>query len=176
MTISRTSKKLDISTNNVILLGSSRGGELVLNFASNFEFKGVIALVPASVTVPNPQNRNPTSSLTFNHKQIEFLNIDAAILKREGWSEAVEKSVKNQKESSPAFIRVENIKGFSILTSGKSDNLWPSYYMCNSMIERIEKNDFKFPYSHIAFEGGHKPSTHFSEVFTFLDEKLAKKQ
>lgn len=78
----------------------------------------------------------------------------------------------NQKESNSAFIKVENIKGFVILTSGKSDNLWPSYYMCNSMIERMKKNNFNFPFSHIAFDGGHKPSTHFAKVFALLDEQL----
>lgn len=171
-TISQTSKQLDIPTKNIVLLGSSRGGELVLNLASNFEFQGVIALVPSSVTIPNLRNKYPTSSWTLNHEQIGFIGIDEAVLKREGWSKAVKRSVMNQKESNSAFIKVENIKGFVILTSGKSDNLWPSYYMCNSMIERMKKNNFNFPFSHIAFDGGHKPSTHFAKVFALLDEQL----
>lgn len=67
-TISQTSKQLDIPTKNIVLLGSSRDGELVLNLASNFEFQGVIALVPSSVTIPNLRNKYPTSSWTLNHE------------------------------------------------------------------------------------------------------------
>ncbi len=174
-TIVKTSEQLDISTNNVILLGSSRGGELVLNLASNFEFKGVIALVPANITVPSLQNKKPTSSWILNQKQIEFINIDEKILKREGWLNAIEKSLAIQEKASAAFIKVENIQGFVLLTSGKADKLWPSYQMCNAMIERMEKNNFNFPYAHIAFEGGHTPATHWSEVFAFLDKHLKNK-
>ena len=103
-------------------------------------------------------------------QQIEFIDIEETVLKKEGWFKAVEKSVMNQKESNPGFIKVENIKGFVILTSGKYDDLWPSNYMCNKMIERMERNNFNFPYSHISFEGGHNSSTHWPEVFAFLDE------
>jgi esterase/lipase len=170
--IQQTGKNLNISNDNIVLLGASRGGELILNLASNFKFRGVIALVPSSVTIPNLQNKNPTSSWILNQKQIEFIDIEETVLKKEGWSKAVEKSVKNQKASNPGFIKAENIKGFVILTSGKSDDLWPSYYMCNKMIERMEKNNFNFPYSHISFEGGHNPSTHWPEVFAFLDEVI----
>lgn len=171
-TIAKIGKNLTISNDNIVLLGASRGGELILNLASNFEFRGVIALVPSSVTVPNFHNKKLCSSWVLNNKEVEFIKIDEKVLNKEGWSIALKNSLNKQNESSPGFIPVENMNGFVLLTSGKTDNAWPSYDMCNYMIDRMKRNDFNFPYSHISFKGGHNPSTHWSEVFAFLDEVI----
>jgi len=82
----------------------------------------------------------------------------------------------NQKESSAGIIKVEDIKGFVLFTSGKEDASWPSYEMCNQMIDRLERNDFQLPYAHLAFKGGHSSSSHWPEIFTFLDKQLVKEQ
>ena len=171
-TIVQTSNRLNIPVQEVILLGSSRGGELVLNLASHFEFRGVIALVPSSVTVPYFQNKTVTSSWIVNQEPIPFIDIDQKMVKKEGWPMAVQKFLRTQTDSSTGIIKVENSKGFVLLTSGKTDQSWPSYDMCNSMVERMKKHEFKFPYQHIAFDGGHQSSIHFPKVFAFLDELL----
>ncbi len=83
-TIRQTSIRLNIPVNEVILLGASRGGELVLNLASNCEFQGVMALVPSSVTVPNLQNKKPTSSWILNNQPVEFIRVDERIVDKKG--------------------------------------------------------------------------------------------
>ena len=67
---------------------------------------------------------------------------------------------------------MENIKGLVFLSSGKTDELWPSLLMCNDMVDRLKKNDFKFYYEHVSFDGGHQPSKHWDTVFKFIDEHV----
>lgn len=168
--IQSISSRLEIVSSRIVLLGASRGGELVLNLASHYDFPGVIALVPSNVTVPNLNNKAPTSSWTLNDKEVPFIQIDEKEVNQEGWSPALKKSLSGQQEDSPGFIPVENINGFVFLTSGKTDTMWPSFDMCNGIMNRLKINNFQHPFVHEAFEQGHNPSTHWPKVFEFLDE------
>jgi len=171
-TIINISKNIEITSNNIVLLGASRGGELVLNLAAKYDFKGVIALVPSSVTVPNLNNKIAISSWTLKEKEIPFLNVNEKTIKSNDWHAALEEALLNLEDTNPAFIPIEDIHGFIFLSSGKSDTAWPSYNMCQYMEERLKKNHFLYPYTHQAFDNGHNPSTHWEEVFNFLDQHI----
>lgn len=171
-TVMQTGERLHIPASEIILLGASRGGELVLNLASHFDFKGVIALVPSNLTVPYLEHKKPVSSWLLHQKPLEFADIDKSAVNEKGWAEALENYSDSQKESNTGFIPIENIKGFILLTSGKNDKTWPSYKMCNAMIERLKDKDFKFLFSHLAFDGGHASFSHWPGIFAFLDEQV----
>ncbi len=171
-TISHISSRLDIKPSNVLLLGASRGGELVLNLGSRTECLGVVALVPSSITVANISSKVATSSWTWKDEEIPFLKMDSKIVKTDGWAKALTRAMLKEENYRTAAIPVEKIPGFVFLSSGKEDDLWPSYRMCNDIADRLKKKDFEKPYLHKAFDGGHSPSGHWDEVFEFLDRNM----
>ena len=173
-TIHNISHDLGIGYSDILLVGGSRGGELVLNLAGPFSFMGVIAMVPSNITIPNHNNKKTTSSWTFNDIEVPYFDIDKILIRYKGWSKAIEESLTTQHQNNPALIPIENINGFVLLTSGKLDELWPSYKMCNIMIDRLNKKNFKFPFEHIAFNDGHSSSSHWPDIFKFLDDQLVR--
>jgi uncharacterized protein len=171
-TIKNVSKRIKLDSNKIILIGASRGAELALNLACRYSAIGVIALVPSSVSIPYIDNNKSKSSWMFGNKEVPYLKLPYDLIKKEGWLKTIENELKKEKEAEESFIKVENIKGFIILTSGKTDELWPSLQMCNAMVDRLKKNDFKYNYEHVTFDGGHQPSKHWDIVFKFIDEHV----
>ena len=51
--------------------------------------------------------------------------------------------------------KVENINGPIILISGKNDQIWPSEKMCNQIVDRLKKNNFKHDFKHVALDTDH---------------------
>ena len=54
-----------------------------------------------------------------------------------------------------ALIKVENINGSVILVSGTADELWPSSFMSDRAMDRMEKYNFTHPKVHWALMGDH---------------------
>lgn len=168
-TIKSISRQIKIDSNKIVLIGASRGAELALNLASRHNFLGVVALVPPSVSFPNVNKKKNTPSWTFNNKEVPYLNLPYSKINEDGLVKAIETALKNKEEVENASIKVENIRGFIFLSSGKNDEIWPSEQMCNDIVRRLEKNNFKYDYEHVSFEGGHQPSKHWEKVFEFID-------
>lgn len=101
-----------VDSTRIVLLGTSRGGELVLNLAANFHgFDAVVAVVPSSVTVPARIGRNATSSWTLEQKQLPFLSFSTEaenLVKEEGFYDGMSLALKGSNAESE--IKVENIK------------------------------------------------------------------
>ena len=169
-TITAVRDRLGITPEKTILLGASRGGELVLNLASYYQFGGVIAMVPANVTIPSYAGKQPTSSWMAGNKEVPFISLDEQSIHREGWHNTLLTALSTIDVDDPAHIPVEQSQGFVLLTSGKSDALWPSFEMCEALIRRLEQKGFPHPFKHQAYVGGHNPSGHWKEVFQFLDQ------
>lgn len=73
MTISNHPK---INKNKIAVLGSSRGGELVLNLASRYkDIDAVVALVPSYVTFPSVTITSNTSAWTVNDEELNYVRI-----------------------------------------------------------------------------------------------------
>jgi uncharacterized protein len=162
-----------INSGKIALLGSSRGGELVLNLASRYkDFDAVVALVPAHATFPSEQSLN-TSAWTFNEKEVPYFRIPfATILASIGGSKksAWENILANELTERNSLIEVEKIDGPVLLLSAADDETWPSQYMCEQIANRLQEKQFKYYYKHYAFEGGHYDTRkHFDEVFAFLN-------
>ena len=71
-----------------------------------------------------------------------------------------------------SFIKVENIDAPIILISGKYDQIWPSEKMCNQIIDRLEKNNFKYDFEHIALDTDHFLFSSNKEIIDIIDAKL----
>lgn len=174
-TIQNIGQKLGISYKKMLLVGASRGGELVLNLSCRFDFMGVVAIVPSNITIPSYMKKQTTSSWTFNDTEVPYYDIGEELVENEGWANAITQSLATLDQNHPGVIPIENINGFVLLTSGKEDKLWPSYEMCGKMIDRLNKKNFQFPFEHIAFNDGHDATSHWPRIFSFLDQQLHEK-
>ena len=171
----------NINKNKIALLGSSKGGELVLNLASRYnDFDAVIALVPSHVTFPGYTSTLNTSAWTYNDKEVDFINIPYYKLI---WNmiQSDAKSKQNvikesEKSSESSFIKVEKITAPILLMSARNDQLWPSDYMSEMVMKRLKENEFEYHYEHFSFEGSHYDTKkHFDVVFKFLNEHFKPK-
>jgi uncharacterized protein len=163
-----------IDKSRIILMGGSRGGELVLNLASKYDdFKGVIAMSTSNVSFPAITWSANTSSWTYKNKELPYVpapfkTIFPAI---KGDLYTAHKMMLEDKEAvKKAEIEVENIKGSILIISGKNDEQWPAPEMSDQIIERLKHNNFKYYYAHIKLNGGHNaPMENFNLVHDFLE-------
>jgi uncharacterized protein len=163
-----------IDKSRIILMGGSRGGELVLNLASKYDdFKGVIAMSTSNVSFPAITWSANTSSWTYKNKELPYVpapfkTIFPAI---KGDLYTAHKMMLEDKEAvKKAEIKVENIKGSILIISGKNDDQWPAPEMSDQIIERLKHNNFKYYYAHIKLNGGHiAPMENFNLVYDFLN-------
>ncbi|MFK8056310.1 MAG: acyl-CoA thioester hydrolase/BAAT C-terminal domain-containing protein [Saprospiraceae bacterium] len=167
----------NIDASNIVLIGGSKGGELILNLASRFtQYKAVIAMSTSNVTFPALTWAANTSCWTYQNEAVPYvpagLNTISPALKGDLYSAHAlmledEVAVKN------AEIPVEHINGPVLLISGEKDNQWPASEMSDRIIERLESNSFKHYYTHVILNGGHvAPLEQFHLVYDFLEEHV----
>ena len=176
-TIKRISDHPKISKDKIALLGSSRGGELVLTLASIYkDFNAVVALVPPHVRFPSATLTANTSAWTFNGQELSYLKIPYAAIGPALRGESLrlaEITLENEGDMPESIIPVEKINGPILLLSAKGDALWPSAYMSERIADRLRDNNFKYYFEHVSFEGGHHDTKkHFDKVFEFLNNHL----
>ncbi|MEP2026220.1 MAG: acyl-CoA thioester hydrolase/BAAT C-terminal domain-containing protein [Reichenbachiella sp.] len=169
--------KNNLTSNKIALIGGSKGGELILNLASQYSvFSCVIALVPSHVSFPAHTPWMNTSSWTLNEEELTYVPASFAALSpllSGQLGEAFEVMLKDKKATKAALIPVERIQGSILLLSAENDEQWPSSYMCDQIIKRLEDQSFPYPHKHIKVPGGHgAPLKEFDEIFQFLDENF----
>jgi len=168
-----------LDTSRIILMGASKGGELVLNLASRFaHFKGVIALSTSHVSFPALTIAANTSSWQFNDQEVVYVPAPfktiIPALKGDLYSAFV-MMLDNEKTVALAEIEVEKINGPILILSGTQDDQWPATRMSDQIINRLAKKEFKYSYQHLPFEGGHiEPLNHFDKIFNFLEVEFRK--
>ena len=166
-----------IDQSKIILFGGSRGGELALNLASRYgEFSGVIAASTSNVSFPAITWSANTSSWTYKNQAVPYvpapLKTIGPALKGDLYA-AHAMMLEDEKSVKKAEIQVEKINGPILILSGKNDDQWPAPEMSNRIMERLEKNNFKFHKEHIMLEGGHiEPLNQFNLVYDFLEKHL----
>jgi uncharacterized protein len=162
-----------IDKSRIILMGASRGGELVLNLASKYDdFKGVIAMSTSNVTFPAITWSANTSSWTYKSQELPYVPAPFKTifpaLKGDLYT-AHKMMLENKEAVKKAEIEVENIKGSILIISGKNDEQWPAREMSDQIIERLKHNNFKYYHAHIKLNGGHiAPMENFNLVHDFL--------
>lgn len=166
-----------IDEDRIALIGGSKGGELVLNLASRFDdFGAVVAVVPSHVSFPALTFMANTSGWTYDEKEVPYVpatmkTVGPAI--RGDLHEAFSIMLKDSAAVQRSEIAVENIKGSILLVSATEDEMWPSKWMSDQVIKRLDEKDFQYVYEHMVVEGGHtEPLDHFEEALEFLEENF----
>ena len=173
-TILAVAQNPKIDKSQIILMGGSRGGELVLNLASKFDdFKGVIAMAPSNVSFPAITWSANTSSWTYKNEEVPYVPAPFKTifpaLKGDLYT-AHSMMLEDKEAVKKAEIKVENTNGAILLLSGINDEQWPATEMSDQIIERLEQNNFKHPYTHIKLNGGHiAPLHNFNHIYDFLE-------
>jgi pimeloyl-ACP methyl ester carboxylesterase len=176
-TILNRAKHSKIDASKIVLMGGSRGGELVLNLASRFpQFNGVIAMSTSHVSFPAITWSANTSSWTYKEEEVPYvpatLKTISPAIKGDLYT-AHSIMLEDETAVQIAEIHVENIKGPIFIMSGKNDELWPATTMSNKLMERLEKNNFNYYKEHAILEGGHiAPLERFDLVYDFLEKHV----
>ena len=161
-----------VNANQIVLIGGSRGGELVLLLASlDSDVDGVIAISPSHVIwqgLPhNPLNLiSPKAAWTLHGKKLTYLRHHRhwpSTWKMINGGNQInfmnfhESSLRNERNVARAAIKVEKIKGPIMLIAGKQDCMWPSYKSCRIMEHRLDSLNFAYPVESLYYEdAGHK--------------------
>lgn len=166
-----------IDDSRILLIGGSRGGELVLNLASRYlDFAGVIAMSTSNVSFPAITWFANTSSWTYQGEELPYVpapfkTIIPAI--KGDLFTAHSMMLEDTEAMQLAEIEVEKINGPVLLLSGKEDDQWPATLMSDRICERLKFHEFQHFYEHIALDGGHTaPRDHFYLVYEFLTQQF----
>ena len=171
LTIARRHPQID--TSRIILMGASKGGELVLNLASRYScFKGVITLSTSHVSFPALTISANTSSWTYHDAPVPFVPAPFKTiwpaLKHDLYG-AFSMMLEDTVAVTQAEIEVEKINGSILILSANEDEQWPATKMSHRLVERLDQKNFQHPYKHIVLKGGHiEPLNHFNRVYEFL--------
>lgn len=171
LSIARHNPQID--TSQIILMGASKGGELVLNLASRYPyFKGVIALSTSHVSFPALTLSANTSSWTYYDEPVKYVPAPFKTI----WPAlkgdlhgAFSMMLENQEAIALAQIEVEKINGPILIISPDQDEQWPSLWMSEQIIERLKLKNFAHEVHHVIVKGTHnEPLNHFNQVYNFL--------
>jgi uncharacterized protein len=162
-----------IDKTKIILIGGSKGGELVLNLASKFDdFEGIIALSAPNVSFPALTWSANTSCWSINNKEVPYVasNLKTILPALKGDLYTAHMVMMEDKQAAiKAEIEVENIKCPILLISGIHDEQWPATDMSDKIVERLKNNKFKYDYTHVKLNGAHiAPLENFNLVYDFL--------
>jgi uncharacterized protein len=172
LSIARRTPQID--TARIILMGASKGGELVLNLASRYAcFKGVIALSSSHVSFPAITVSANTSSWMFNDQEVIYVPAPFKTI----WPAlkgdllgAFSIMLENTEAVAQAEIEVEKINGPILIISADQDEQWPAAKMSQELVERLARKNFAHHYEHMVVKGMHtEPMNHFDKVYAFLD-------
>lgn len=143
------------------VVGVSKGGELALLLASrDRRLTAVVAFVPSSAVFQSIAEGWPTtSSWSFEGKDVPFVPYLITESFRPDRLATMYRESLDQPEAAEAVIEVERIHGPILLLSGKADTLWPSTYMSEQVMQRLEAKSFPYGFEHVAYDdAGHRIS------------------
>jgi uncharacterized protein len=172
LSIARRTPQID--TARIILMGASKGGELVLNLASRYScFKGVIALSASHVSFPAITLSANTSSWIYNNEEVKYVPAPFKTI----WPAlkgdlhgAFSIMLENTNAVAQSEIQVEKINGSILILSADEDEQWPATKISEQLVERLERKKFAHRYEHIVVRGAHiEPLNQFDKVYAFLD-------
>lgn len=145
-------KRPEIDPTKIVLMGESRGGELVLLLASKRpDIAGVIAYSPSDVVwagIVPPWNK---PSWTDDGKPIPYLVTmpEKSEPLLTAFKRTLDTAVPDLLQA--ATIQVENIHCPVLLISSQSDNLWPSSKMADAVAVRLKAHAFAYPVENVQF-------------------------
>ena len=179
--IAAAKKRLQIDSNQIAVIGGSRGADLALLLGSYYrDIDAVVAMSASHAVFPGHTQDFTSSCWTFKGEQLPFIPVnDQAVpflMKRDlrgTFTAMMQDSIAEQK----SLIKVERIHGTVLLLSADKDEMIPAVQMGEKMAARLKAHQFKYPYQHIVYQGSHtEPTKHFDQVFDFLDRHFLKRK
>ncbi|MGH6888790.1 MAG: alpha/beta hydrolase [Rhizomicrobium sp.] len=145
-------KRPEVNPDRIVLMGESRGGELVLLLASlRPDVAGVIAYSPSNYVWAgiDPTYRNPAWRL--GGRPVPFLTVRTFSFKHAvaSFEHAIATATPAQRAA--AAIPVEKIHGPVLLISSKTDNLWPSSEMSDAVEARLKAHHFRYRIENVQY-------------------------
>jgi pimeloyl-ACP methyl ester carboxylesterase len=176
-------QKGSVKPNEYGLVGVSRGAELALLLAARHpEVKVVVAIAPGSVVFPGPPTgildifSGEHSAWSEKGKELTFVPIPYNWSTLSGMisgnrTRMFENALLDTERVKAAAIPVEKIQGPVFLASYTRDQVWPSVFMSRQIINRLHSYNFRFPYQHKSYVGGHSEWSKEpcrTDIITFL--------
>ncbi|MEJ0106609.1 MAG: acyl-CoA thioester hydrolase/BAAT C-terminal domain-containing protein [Bacteroidota bacterium] len=157
--IAEAIKNPAINKNKIAIVGGSRGADLALLLGSYYnDISCVVGIVPSHAVFPGHTQEFNSSCWTFQGKELPFIPVNeeaVPFLMKRDLRGAFEAMLKDSVAEKKSLIKVERINGPILLLSATKDEICPSTPMSEKMITRLQTNQFKYHYQHIAIEGGH---------------------
>jgi dienelactone hydrolase len=161
--ITWASRQSVVDSSKIILLGVSRGAELVLLLASHYpQVKGVVAFAPGCFILPNAVDTKDSiashSSWTWRGEPLPFAPL--RVLQDDNqetinYRHYIEPLLSNA-DKNAYTIPVEKAKGPILLLSGEEDQTWPSAEMANLIEQRLKHKQYPYAVRNIVFaDAGH---------------------
>ena len=166
-----------VNPQRTAIIGGSRGGDLALLLGSYYrDINCIVGIVASHVSFPGHTTHFSTSAWQYKGAALPYVPVNEesvpALMKRD-LRGAFEAMLKDSVAEKNAFIKVERINGPVFLLSATKDEICPSQQMADKMMQRLKEKQFKYPYQHVAIEGGHaEPLKHFKLVFEFLEKNF----
>jgi dienelactone hydrolase len=143
----------EIDPDKIVLMGESRGGELVLLVASlRPDLAGVIAYSPSHVVWGGIEPTWSRPAWTLGGKPVAYVH--STYVKGETLLAMFNRTLANAKpeELAAAAIAVENIHAPVLFISSRRDKLWPSAAMSNAAEARMREHHFAFSIENLQFD------------------------
>ena len=142
-----------INPDKIVLMGESRGGELVLLLGSlRPDVAGVIAYSPSHVIWAGLDPTYSQPAWTLQGKALPFLKTSYKFgapfltMFENALAGATPKTL------AAVSIPVENIHGPVLFISSKTDHLWPASFMSNAAAARLKAHAFTYPVTNLQFD------------------------
>jgi len=147
-----------ISSKEIFVHGTSKGGELALLLASRYkQIKKVVAVEPHAYCFQALNGMNSgknVSSWSHRGESIPFIEIDNNIFFEDqkksiekgipfGFASTYKKSIEKAVNKEEARIKVENSEADIFMIVGKEDNIWNSYDGSLVILDNLKKSNYK---------------------------------
>jgi len=150
--------KKGVDTTRIAIISISKGTEPALWLASRHSnISLVVAASPSNLiwqSISKDGYSSPKSSWTKNKKPLPFIEYDYS----KGYYPVINlyKCALEKTIDTNAYIPVENAKATIVLLSGDQDNIWPSSFMANELVNRLKNKNYSYPIIFKNFTGaGH---------------------
>lgn len=157
----------EIDPKRIGVIGGSRGGELALVLGSRFpQLRVVVAKVPSHVVWPGccDEESFEKPSWTWRGKGLTAMpKPEIAYRAKEYWPEVRDDwlgfywlGLGDTSAEAAAVIPVEKINGPVLMITGGDDRCWPSSYMADLVMDRLEAKGFPHRFVHLRYDdSGH---------------------
>ncbi len=177
------SKQPLMDPNGVGVIAGSKGTEAGLLLATtNHNIKAVVAIAPSAYVfwgIYGPGGKEQrTSSWSRGGKDIPHAPMVSS-------KEKVIRAMRTQRfltiyseavagpDAAKGQIKIEQAKASILFVSGRRDELWPSYKMAESMMQRLKEKQYPYHYEHLSYNTGHgvihEAPQSWEKIFFFLE-------